>query len=260
MAQRESYKQGVPSWVDLTTDNLEASKAFYRHVLGWDYTEVSFGAATYTMATLGGKRVAGLMQQSEEQIEHGPPPRWNTYLAVDDVSGVSEAVSGLGGQLLMPPVELADAGTMAAIADRSGTLVGLWQANSHTGAEVVNEPGALIWNELVTDDVTAAASFFSDLVGWTTAEIETSTGPYTLFSIDGESAGGISQKLYDHIQTHWETYFNVSSIDDMLGIVGETDGLIDEPTDIGFGRVAAVRDPQGAVFHVMETTTSEQPH
>ena len=252
MPQRESHIQGTPSWVDLTTDNLAESKAFYSHVLGWDFTEVPFGGVSYTMATLDGRRVAGLMQQNQEQIDHGPPPRWNTYLAVDDATKTIELVSGAGGQALMPPVELMDSGSMAAMADRSGTQVGLWQAGTHTGTQVVDELGALVWNELVTDDVPAVVAFFGSLFGWTTSEIETPVGPYTIFSVDGNPAGGIRQRAHDQIETHWETYFSVASIDDMLGVVGKTDGLIDEPSDIGFAKVAAVRDPQGAVFYAME--------
>ncbi len=256
MAIRDGYKQGTPCWVDMTSDDLDASKAFYAKVFGWEYTEQSFGGrAVYTTALKDGKKVAGLMQQSPEQIKDGPPPAWNTYVAVDDAEAITGNVNGLGGQVLMPPVELPSMGKMAAIADPNDTILGLWQSDQHIGAERVNEPGSLIWNELVTSSVDAAVAYFEGLFGWTTKEIELPNGPYTLVEVDGESVGGIvaGQALEPN---HWETYFAVESIQDLLALVGEAGAIIDEPTDIGLGLVAPVEDPQGAMFHVMQPTPS----
>ncbi len=256
MPIRDGYKQGTPCWVDMTTDDLEQSKEFYTTVFGWEYTEQSFGgSAVYTSALKNGKKVAGLMQQSPEQIDHGPPPAWNTYIAVDDAGVITGRVDGLGGQVLMPPVELPSMGKMAAVADPANAIVGLWQPKDHIGAELVNEPGSLIWNELITDNVAKVSDYFESLFGWATNEIETPTGPYTLVEVDGETVGGIVAKRSPG-ENHWETYFAVENLEEMLAIVGGAGGIIDEPTDIGFGLIAPVEDPQGAIFHVMQPASS----
>jgi predicted enzyme related to lactoylglutathione lyase len=36
MSERDGYAPGVPSWIDLTTSDPEAAKAFYAELLGWD--------------------------------------------------------------------------------------------------------------------------------------------------------------------------------------------------------------------------------
>ena len=77
---------------------------------------------------------------------------WNTYIAVDDVDAAVDKVGSAGGQVLMPAFDIGDAGRMAFVADPTGAAVALWQANQHIGATLVNEPGALIWDELITDN------------------------------------------------------------------------------------------------------------
>src|ERR1700721_32025 len=72
----------------------------------------------------------------------GRPPMWNTYIAVDDVDATVDKVGPAGGQVLMAPVDIGEAGRMAFVADPTGPAVGLWQANRHIGATLVGEPGA----------------------------------------------------------------------------------------------------------------------
>ena len=54
---------------------------------------------------------------------------------------------------------------MAIFADPVGAVIGLWQPNQHTGAQLVNEPGALCWNELITTDLDASKSFYKAVFG-----------------------------------------------------------------------------------------------
>ena len=53
----------------------------------------------------------------------------------------SRRSASAGGQVLMPATDIGDAGRMAFVADPTGAAVGLWQANQHIGATLVNEPG-----------------------------------------------------------------------------------------------------------------------
>jgi len=70
--------------------------------------------------------------------------------------------------VFIAPMDVLDAGRMAFLVDPTGGFIGLWQAGRHHGAELVNEPGALVWNELRTRDVEAAAAFYGEVLGWTT--------------------------------------------------------------------------------------------
>src|SRR5208282_6903023 len=90
--------------------------------------------------------------QSAELAAAGAPPMWNTYLAVDSVDDAVARVEAAGGKVAMAPFDVMDAGRMAFVLDPAGAAVALWQANHHIGATLVNEPGTVTWNELITDD------------------------------------------------------------------------------------------------------------
>ncbi len=169
MPNRTSYAQGTPNWADLQTTDTQAAKAFYGGLFGWEYDDQPMPqGGAYSMATLRGEQVAAIAPQSPETKAAGMPPAWNTYLAVDSVDQAAAQVEAAGGQLAMAPFDVMDAGRMAFVIDPSGAAVALWQANKHIGATLVNEPGALIWNELITDDP-KAAEFYTRLLGVTTS-------------------------------------------------------------------------------------------
>ena len=61
-----------------------------------------------------------------------------------------------GGMVFMEPMDVLDVGRMGIFADPAGAVFGVWQPGTHAGAGVVNEPGTLCWNELITTDVDGA--------------------------------------------------------------------------------------------------------
>ena len=57
---------------------------------------------------------------------------------------------------------------------------------------------------------------------------------------------------------YWLAYFTVSSCGGALTRVRELGGeVLAGPLDIGAGRIAVVRDPQGAVFALFEGETDD---
>ena len=51
--------------------------------------------------------------------------------------------------------------TIATSAGPTGAFFGVWEAAAHRGSELVNEPGTVVWNELVTTDLDTAAAFYA---------------------------------------------------------------------------------------------------
>ena len=187
MPKRTEYAQGTPNWVDLQTTDQSAAKQFYTSLFGWSYADQPMpdGGAVYAEATVNGETVAAIAPMPPGAPE-GMPPRWNTYLAVDDVDASVDKVAPAGGQVLMQPFDIGDAGRMAVVADPTGAPVALWQANRHIGATLVNEPGALIWNELITDKPDSALPFYEAVVGLTSSTMEMAPGQnYTLLKAGG---------------------------------------------------------------------------
>ncbi len=254
MPTRTSYAQGTPNWVDLQTSDQDAAKAFYAGLFGWTYDDQPMPQGpVYSMAMLGGHPVAAIAAQSPELAAAGAPPMWNTYLAVDSVDEAAAKVEAAGGKVGMAPFDVMDAGRMTFVLDPSGAAVALWQANQHIGATLVNEPGTVTWNELITTDP-SVVSFYADVVGLTTSTMDMGTGPYTLFEVDGQMVGGTVAPQMPGVPNHWHVYFAVADADAAAATAVETGGTVMvAPFDSPVGRIAVLGDPQGAVFSIIKT-------
>ena len=118
------------------------------------------------MQLIDGKPVAAIAAQPEQQREAGVPPLWNSYISVDSADAVAERASELGATVHAPPFDVMSVGRMAVIQDPQGAFFMPWEPRDHFGAALVNQPGALVWNELQSPDLDASAAFYSELFGW----------------------------------------------------------------------------------------------
>ena len=255
----EPWAQGTPNWVDLSSPDPAASNAFYEALFGWEIQDSGPEMGNYGMCLLGGRPVAGI----GPQMGGGDaPPAWLTYLAVDDVEKVAEAVTAHGGTLVAPPMTVGDAGRMAVGQDPTGAFVGLWQAGDTIGVERFNEPGAVVWNEHMSREAAAARDFYGAVFGYEFSAVD--GADYWTFSLgDGqESVGGlgvIGQQAPAQMPAHWMTYFMVDSVDTAAARVQELGGTISAPPwDTPFGRMTVVTDPQGTVFSLMSAPQGDE--
>ena len=258
----ERYVPGAPCWVDLATTDQEAAKAFYGDLLGWRYEDAPMdqgGRQLYSMALLGDRYAAAIYTQ---QRQMGMPPCWSVHLSVEDADAAGGRVKELGGKLLMEPVDVFESGRVAAINDSTGAAVMLWQPRKHVGAGVKYEPGAICWCELMTTDPDAATGFYTALFGMESERTTMENGvEYTVLKAGGDFAAGI-MALPDELRAmqippHWAVYFQVADVDAAVAAVTAKGGAVDlPPTDIPtVGRIASVRDPQGANVSLMSPET-----
>jgi len=156
MGERTGHAPGTFSWTDLTTTDQESAKAFYGGLFGWVAEDTPIGEdAYYSIQRVDGKDVAAISPQQEAQREAGVPPTWNSYVTVENADAVAERAKELGATVVAPPFDVMQAGRMAAIQDPQGAFFLLWQPNQNHGAQLVNAPGALSWNELASPDLDA---------------------------------------------------------------------------------------------------------
>lgn len=136
----------------------------------------------------------------------------------------------------MPPMDVMDAGRMAFLIDPVGAFVGVWQASRHTGAQLVNEPGALGWNQLVCREPKKATAFYASVFGWEPATAEMSGGDYTVFNLDGKAIGGLvtmTDQWPEGIPSHWMAYFVVADADSSALRAEELGGTVaNGPMDV----------------------------
>src|SRR5579863_10304413 len=157
MAERTQYTPGTFSWADLSTSDQDGAKAFYTALFGWDVQDNPVpGDGVYSMMLVGDKPVAAISAQPEQQREAGVPPMWNSYVTVEDADATAARAGELGGNVHAPPFDVMDVGRMAVIADPQGAFFEVWQPKLHIGANLVNGPGLLSWNELHTNDLDGA--------------------------------------------------------------------------------------------------------
>ena len=96
------------------------------------------------------------------------PPHWNLYIAVESADAAAERAADLGATILEPPFDVQNFGRMAVIQDPAGAIFCVWQAKTHIGISVRDEPGSLCWADVNTSDPAKAAAFYSGLFGWIT--------------------------------------------------------------------------------------------
>jgi predicted enzyme related to lactoylglutathione lyase len=148
----------------MTSDPAKA-KDFYAGLFGWTYeTGDAEKYGGYIMAFKDGAPVAGMMKNEGDS---GYPDVWITYLRVDDINGTGDAAAAHGGQVFLPPMEVPEQGHMAMFGDAGGAAVGAWQFGGHTGFQLVAEPGAPAWFELLTRDYDSSVKFYRDVLAVT---------------------------------------------------------------------------------------------
>src|SRR5438067_6959681 len=164
MGERTQYAPGTFCWADVATTDQEGAKAFYGALFGWEIEDLPAGdGVSYSMARIDGKPVAAISPQPEQQREAGVPPMWNSYVSVESADAAADRAKELGATVHAPPFDVMQAGRMAVIQDPQGAFFMVWQAGQNFGAELVNVPGALCWNELASPDLDASAAFYSGL-------------------------------------------------------------------------------------------------
>ncbi len=251
MGERTQYTPGTFSWTDLSTTDQEAAKAFYTGLFGWEVTDMPAGeGVTYSMASVGGKPVAAIAPQPEQQRDAGAPPAWNSYITVEDADATLARARELGATVHADAFDVLEAGRMGVVQDPQGAYFLVWTPNQHIGAGLVNAPGALCWNELGSPDVEGSAKFYGELFGWTTSPMEGADPPYLVIkSAAGQSNGGIRPPAPPGTPPFWLVYFATDDLDAALAKVSELGGnVLVGNTDIGIARIAVAQDPQGAVF------------
>lgn len=250
MPERTNYLPGTPSWVDIGTD-VEGARAFYGALFGWGAQDAGPPEETggYGFFTLSGKLVAGYGPQ-----QNPGPPYWSCYVSVADADATAKEVEAAGGTVIVAPMDVMAAGRMAVFQDPEGAFFSVWQPGEHTGAQIVNEPGAFCWSELNTRDVAGALAFYQSVFDWE-AQVSEGEMAYTELKVAGESVAGLMAmpaQVPAGVQAHWLVYFMVSDIDASAAqaeALGAT--VLVAPMDIpNGGRFAVLSDPQGATFGI----------
>jgi uncharacterized protein len=261
VSERSEYAPGEFCWVDLSTTDVGGALSFYGELLGVEGQPApgdSEGTGGYGFLVKEGKMVAGYGPTQRE----GQPPAWSSYIMVEDADATAEQVKEADGQVHSVPFDLPnESGRMAVLQDPTGAFVCINQQQSHPGAQLVNEPGAWNWNNLLTRDLEGAKDFYGKVFGWEAVHNEEAPPNILMWQVEGqrwpEGLGGlmgITDDLPADMPAHWQVYFTVENADESIELAESNEAkLAFGPIDVPVGRLATLVDPQGAVVSIFES-------
>lgn len=247
MSTMTQHAAGTFCWCQLGTSDEQGAVKFYTSLFGWNAERLSMEGHGFTLLRLRDQAMGAIMHF--ESNEPGVGPSWTPFVAVESADATADAVKRNGGRILMGPMDAGKNGRQVFFTDPTSAALAVWQPGTQPGAGVVNETGAMCWNEVITDDARKAGPFYQSVFGWTT---EPFGNDYTIFKKGETYAGGMMQAKPDMKLTHpyWLVYFGVDDVDASAGKVTTLGGKVQmPPTDIpDVGRIAVVTDPQSAWF------------
>lgn len=254
MPETGDFAPGTFCWTDGGTTDVEAAKAFYAAVFGWDFATAD--DTGYTMCLKAGKPVAGLYALSPELIQMGAGPYWAAYVAVADADACLQAAVAAGAHPEGPVFDVPGHGRGGAFTDPTGALCGFWQGRGHKGSGLFGENGTAVWRELQTSDPAAAAAFYEALFGWTRETVPMPGGEYHLFKAGEEQRGGMMGLTPEMAQvpSYWAVYFQADDADATAAAATAAGGAVVVPVSPipEVGRFAVLRSADGATFSILE--------
>lgn len=110
------------------------------------------------------------------------------------------------------------------------------------------------WVDLAVDNPAQAATFYTELFGWTIQDTGDAGGGYLLAFKDDRNAAGIGPTQSPGAPANWTTYFAAANADEMAQKVKAAGGqTLMDPFDVGpSGRMLLASAPDGATFGVWQ--------
>ena len=120
-------------WHELMSTDPKQSQQFYEKVVGVSVVPLGDEPGAYQMLTVGGQPVGGLAGPRPDQEgwpSGGPEAHWIAYFGTEDVDAAARTAQELGGQVLLPPVDVPGMGRAAVLRDPQGAAFGVFSSES----------------------------------------------------------------------------------------------------------------------------------
>ena len=258
MTNIDNHPAGSFCWIELATSDQAAAKNFYGALFGWTPNDMPMGPGEfYTIFRLEGRdAAAGYTLRPDQRAQH-VPPHWMIYIMVESVDDSAAKVLQLGGQVIVAPFDVMDAGRMAVIQDPTGAYFCLWQANHSKGIGISQVHGTLCWADLSTPDTKRASDFYTGLFGWQIFADPKDKSGYLHIKNGEQFMGGIPLAAHrpPGIPPHWLAYFQVDDVDVTANKAKDMGARLFLPpmSMEGVGRFSVIADPQGAAFAIFKS-------
>lgn len=242
-------------WHELLTTDTSSASAFYGKVAGWK-TQAWDKDSSYTLFTMGGPPMGGLMTLPEEAKAMGAPPNWLSHIGTTDVDETARQAVSLGGRILKPAETIPTVGRFAVLQDPQGAVFSIYKPDQQPQPSGVPAVGDFSWHELATTDWRAALAFYKRLFGWeetTSMDMGPELGMYQMYGKGGTTFGGIYNKPSQMPgPPFWLPYIKVPDAKKAAATTTRLGGkIVNGPMEVPGGDMIAVgMDLQGAAFAV----------
>jgi uncharacterized protein len=252
----ERHAPGSFCWFELATTDQEAAKRFYTSLFGWNVNDFPMGpGGAYSMFDLEGQSVAAAYTMIPEQRAKNIPPYWMLYISTESADKTTARASESGAKVLVPPADVYSFGRMAVLSDPTHAHFAVWEPQQHAGVGITAVQGTVCWADLSTPDPDTAVKFYSDLFGWVISAGDDPSG-YLHIKNGDTFIGGVPPASVRNPQAppHWMLYFFVSSCDAAASTAEQLGAtFLLRPFSVEHvGRMAIVKDPQGALFALFQ--------
>lgn len=248
-----SATHGVPTWADLSTQDVRSAAGFYGELLGWTVQTHPSPMGEYHLAAIDGHEVGGMMETPQQAV--GMPAAWTVIFRVGDVDAAVTAIEEAGGKTLEEPFDL-PAARLAIVADPTGATFGIIAQPGPATTWLSARPGAVCWVELLTRDLATAITFYAGVFGWQASTEDHGGIRYTTFTLEGSAVGGamtMPDEVPPVVPAVWSVYFAVEDCATSEHRAQELGAQVAKTTTpVGNGHFAVLEDPQGATFQLMD--------
>ena len=245
-AKTHTYHQGKFIWHDLVTSDVAAAKTFYGQLFSWTFEQRD----RYTMVSLNGERVAGILDVQPTSVE-GHAARWISSLSVADVDQATKVVLANGGKVHIGPETILDRGRVALVSDQHGAQFSIIHAKNGDPDDGPIAYGSWLWHELWTDNSSDSANFYTELAGYSSIE---EIDSYQILKADNKWRAGIRTLFNPALEQRWVPVIRVKDVKAVSAQAKQFGGkVLIEPENPDYAdQVALLADPSGALFMIQE--------
>jgi predicted enzyme related to lactoylglutathione lyase len=249
-----SHFDGRIVWHDLLTTTPAESRKFYGELFGWKFERpgLSIGigdADSYMLIRHNGELIGGML---DANILNGDDniSQWITVMSTEDLSAAVERVAANGGEILTPPTDVGSRGTLAVVAGPDKAIIALVQTRGGDPEESEPVVNGWLWNELWTNNVEQATSFYQAVAGFEIEDhaVQGADHDYRVLKSGDSPRAAIMPNPFERELPVWVNYIRVDDPAAITARVEELGGVVfidASPRALG-GEVAFVAGPSGA--------------
>lgn len=237
-------------WHDLITPDLDASKAFYKALFGWDYQEKNIKGFKYTLIYNKDRIIGGMIEVPNTQSS-----AWISSLPLE-ASALNKRIkiaTANGAKLAIQPIKVPGLGKQVVLEAPEGSVFSLSSTNPfNSSANSDTATNSWLGIELWSDNPSASKAFYEQTFGVTAEELANDNKPYWYFKNGEQVLAGMIKNPVTNQGNQWVPYIKTPSLAAIVTATQQSGGtVILSPTStIRNGSLAIIQDPHGALVAI----------